>query len=624
MLKILGTIKSTQDLKQLNQAELPLLAKDIRRFLVQSLAKTGGHLSPNLGVVELTIAMHYVFATPEDAFVWDVGHQAYVHKLLTGRRRAFKNLRQYKGMSGFPKRAESAHDCFETGHSSTSISAALGMAVARDLKGETGHVVAVIGDGALTGGLAYEALNNAGRAHNNLIVILNDNEMSISENVGSMGTYLTRLRSTKQYIQAKEDVQDLLGSIPVVGTGIVDTVRRTKEGLKTMLIERTIFEEMGFTYLGPIDGHSFEELIGIFENAKNIKGPVFIHVKTQKGRGYAPAEKDPSAHHGVGPFDVKCGAMPKSSGQQTFSAAFGEALVEAAANDPTIVGITAAMAEGTGLTKFAQTYPNRFFDVGIAEQHAVTFAAGLATRGFKPVFAVYSSFLQRAYDQVLHDVGLQQLPVVFGIDRAGLVGEDGSTHQGIFDIAFLSHIPNLTVLAVKMPEELPSALAYALAIDGPVAIRYPRGTTTIDPCYQTHFIDGSAQYLETGGKVALLATGKATEWALAVRQYLKAQGVVVSVIEMPCIMPLDQEGLKIIASHYTHLFTLEDHVVTGGFGSLVTHYLAQIEAPTIVHSFGYETGIVPHGAIDKLLEDQQMSTEQLATKILDTLQKERK
>ncbi|MGL6174350.1 MAG: 1-deoxy-D-xylulose-5-phosphate synthase, partial [Cellulosilyticaceae bacterium] len=420
MLEKLSQIKSPEDLKNLEQSELPALAKDIRKFLVQSIAKTGGHLASNLGVVELTVALHYIFDSPKDKFVWDVGHQAYVHKLLTGRRAGFKTLRKTDGMSGFPKRHESEHDAFETGHSSTSISAALGLAVGRDLKGEEGHVIAVIGDGALTGGMAFEALNNAGRGHNNVIVILNDNEMSISENVGGMCKYLNRLRSTKEYIKAKEDVEDILNQIPIVGDTLVETVKRTKEGVKSFFIQDTLFEELGITYLGPINGHSFEDLINILENAKEMKGPILIHVKTQKGRGYNLAEEDPSRYHGVTPFNIATGKKLSNDSTPTFSHTFGKAMVSLASENDKVLGITAAMREGTGLLEFAQQYPERFFDVGIAEQHAVTFAAGLAMQGYRPVVAVYSSFLQRAYDQILHDVALQKLPVIFAIDRAGL------------------------------------------------------------------------------------------------------------------------------------------------------------------------------------------------------------
>ncbi|MGL4363212.1 MAG: 1-deoxy-D-xylulose-5-phosphate synthase [Cellulosilyticaceae bacterium] len=619
MLKKLDAIKNIEDLKKLPVEELPLLAKDIRKFLIHSISKTGGHLASNLGVVELTIAMHYVFNSPKDEVVFDVGHQAYVHKLLTGRRAEFKSLRQYGGMSGFPKCKESPHDVFETGHSSTSISAALGLAVARDLRNEDHNVMAVIGDGALSGGMAYEALNNAGRGNNNLIVILNDNEMSISENVGGMGKYLNHLRSTTEYARAKEDVQGFLGKIPLVGNGLVHTVRRTKESIKTFIMANTLFEEMGFTYLGPIDGHDFEELIEIFENAKELKGPILIHIKTKKGKGYKKAEENPSAYHGVGKFNVKEGVPATNPNKYTFSNAFGNAIMKEAENDKDIVAITAAMAEGTGLQEFSEVYKDRFFDVGIAEQHAVTFAAGLAIKGFKPIVAIYSSFLQRAFDQILHDVALQNLPVVLCVDRAGLVGEDGSTHQGIFDIGFLSLIPNMTILSPKMPEEVEDALRYALTLNSPVAIRYPRGATKIDISYKCDYNDPTIEELEGGSDCAILATGKSVQWALAVRELLLDEGIMCAVIEVPCIWPMDVEGICSIAEYYPKIYTIEDHILTGGFGSKVMEILKMNEMKTTCLPFAYADGIVEHGDVEMLLKEQNMSSRQIATQILEDI-----
>ena len=623
MLKTLDSIRSIQDLKKLDQDELPVLAKEVRKFLVQSLSKTGGHLASNLGVVELTIALHYIFNSPQDKVIWDVGHQAYVHKLLTGRRKGFKTLRKTGGMSGFPKRKESEHDVFETGHSSTSISAALGMASARDLKGEDSHVIAVIGDGALTGGMAYEALNNAGRGHTDLIVILNDNEMSISENVGGMSRHLNHLRSSKDYLRAKEGVEGVLRRIPAIGDHLVTTVRKTKEGVKTFLIENTLFEEMGFTYLGPINGHDFNDLIEILENAKEMKGPILIHVKTLKGKGYKPAVENPSGYHGVGPFDVKTGVAPKKAGGYTFSDAFGYAMVSVGEEDDKLVGITAAMADGTGLNHFAKQFPKRFFDVGIAEQHAVTFSAGLAANGFRPVVAVYSSFLQRAYDQIVHDVALQNLPVIFCVDRAGLVGEDGATHQGIFDIAFLSHIPNMTLLSVKMPEEMESALRYAKSLNGPVAIRYPRGSVKLDSKYQLSYEDVKLAVLEEGNEVALLATGKMVEQALRVRESLMEAGINAAVIEAPCITPIDGDGLKNVANTYSYVFTMEDHALKGGFGMQVAHFMMQNGLNCKLHNFAYETGIVEHGDIASLLELEHLSAKDMVSKIEQIVRKER-
>ncbi|MEG0152007.1 MAG: 1-deoxy-D-xylulose-5-phosphate synthase [Cellulosilyticaceae bacterium] len=624
MLKKLSKIKNIEDLKQLPPTELPALAKDIRKFLVQSIARTGGHLSSNLGVVELTMALHYVFDSPKDKIVWDVGHQAYVHKLLTGRRAGFKNLRKSDGMSGFPKRHESEHDAFETGHSSTSISAALGMAVARDLAGENNHVIAVIGDGALTGGMAFEALNNAGRGNTNLIVILNDNEMSISENVGGMSKYLNRLRSAKGYIKVKEDVESVLNQIPVVGDTLVETARRTKEGVKSFFMQNTLFEELGITYLGPINGHSFEDLIDILENAKEMNGPVLIHVKTKKGKGYAFAEQDPSSFHGVSPFDVATGKKLSTHTIPTFSDGFSDAIVKIAKENDKVLAITAAMREGTGLLEFSHCYPKRFFDVGIAEQHAVTFAAGLASQGYRPVIAVYSSFLQRAYDQVLHDVALQNLPVIFAVDRAGLVGEDGSTHQGIFDIAYLSNIPNMTILSPKSPEEIEGALKLALEQEGPVAIRYPRGYTSIDTRFHIDYAEDVHNHtLYKGKDIAILATGKMVENALEVREALLAHNIDLAVIEEPMIWPLDTESLDNMAKAYSNVFTLEDHVLTGGFGSKVASYLKVAGHETKVHNFAYQTGIVEHGDIKNLLIKEKMSTKDICESILQHIGREK-
>lgn len=623
MLKTLSKVKDSSQIKEMDLPELRELAKDVRKFLIQSISHTGGHLSSNLGVVELTIALHYVFDSPKDKLVWDVGHQAYVHKLLTGRRKGFKNLRKTDGMSGFPKRGESAHDVFETGHSSTSISAALGLAAARDLKGEDNHVIAIIGDGALTGGMAFEALNNAGKGNHNLIVILNDNEMSISENVGGLCQYLSKLRSNKEYLQAKEDVEEMLQHVPVVGGSLVHTVKRTKEGVKSFLMQSTLFEQMGLTYLGPIDGHKMDDVIQILENAKSMRGPVLIHVKTQKGKGYRMAELNPTAYHGVAPFDVKEGIVAKPKTVQTFSDAFGKAMVAIGDEYPEIVGITAAMPEGTGLVEFSKVYPKRFFDVGIAEQHGVTFAAGLATEGFRPVVAIYSSFLQRAYDQILHDVALQNLPVIFCIDRAGIVGEDGSTHQGIFDIAYLAHIPNMTLLSPKVPEEIESALRYALTISGPVAIRYPRGSAWVEESYRCDYKNVGLHLLEEGEDAVLLTTGRMVETALEVRKALKEQGITISVVEAPCIYPLDEKGLMELAGNYEMIFTLEDHVVTDGFGALIKQYLAdKQEVVNMIHSFGYKTGIVEHGDVKTILKREGLDVDSIIDSILLSIRRE--
>ena len=622
MLDLLKTIHSPEDVKNLSIEQLDHLAKDIRTFLIQSLSQTGGHLASNLGVVELTIALHYVFQSPEDKFIWDVGHQSYVHKLLTGRRAGFKHLRQLDGMSGFPKRKESVHDVFETGHSSTSISAALGMAKARDLKGAQNEVVAIIGDGALTGGMAFEALNNAGRSNSNLIVILNDNEMSISKNVGGIGKYLNKLRSSKDYLRAKEDVEDVLHKIPVVGEHMVSTIKKAKEGVKSFVIENTLFEQLGFTYLGPVNGHDMLDLIQILQNAKEMKGPILIHIKTKKGKGYTIAEQKPSQFHGVGPFCISTGEGKAKAGTTNFSTAFGECVLRAADSDEKVVAITAAMPEGTGLLPFAKAYPKRFFDVGIAEEHAITFAAGLASEGYKPVAAIYSSFLQRAYDQVLHDVCLQNLPVIIGVDRAGLVGEDGPTHHGLYDIAFLSSMPNMTVLSPKMPEEIEGALEYAFAKNGPVAIRYPRGTTCISTEFLNDYKNIGFKTLNSGNNMAILATGRMVETALKVGTFLKEKGHEIAIIEAPCVWPINVEDIKALMKQYHYLFTLEDGIIQGGFGEKIFSQIALLEGKIKGKCFGHESGIVPHGKVEQLFEKEHLDAISIAKELLTILEKE--
>lgn len=616
MLDLLKKIQSPSDIKNLNAKELEQLAKEIRSFLVQSLSKTGGHLASNLGVVELTLALHYVFDSPQDKMVWDVGHQAYVHKLLTGRRKDFKYLRQMGGMSGFPKRRESEHDVFETGHSSTSISAALGMAKARDLAGEDHAVIAIIGDGALTGGMAFEALNNAGRGGSNLIVILNDNEMSISKNVGGLGKYLNHLRSSQDYLRVKADVEDVLHKVPVVGNHMVETIKRTKESVKSFVIQNTLFEQLGFTYLGPIDGHNLEELIHLFENVKSMSGPILIHLKTKKGKGYRIAEERPSSFHGVSPFCITTGESLKKGGNQTFSGAFGEAMCELVVEDPKVVGITAAMPEGTGLLEFAKRYPRHFFDVGIAEQHAVTFAAGMASSGYKPFVAVYSTFLQRAYDQICHDVCLQKLPVILGVDRAGVVGEDGSTHQGIYDIAFLKNMPYMTILSPKLPEEMGAAMRYALSLEAPVAIRYPRGGSNIDAAYINLDEWKCLKTLKQGNNIAILSSGRSMMTALEISQLLEEEGIQVAIIEAACLFPLDEEGLNQIAKDYDYLFTLEDGILEGGFGESVFTYFMTHNKRVKGRAFGYETGMISHGEVSKVLKREGLDAISLKTKIL--------
>lgn len=488
MKNILETIDKPQDLKRLSMEELKVLAGEIRQLLICSVSKTGGHLAPSLGVVELTLALHKTFNSPIDKIVWDVGHQAYVHKILTGRRDSFHTLRQFGGISGFPKPSESEHDSFGTGHSSTSISAVLGMALARDIEGKKNNVLAVIGDGSLTGGQAYEALNHAGHTGTNMIVILNDNEMSIAKNVGAMSEYLSKMRTEPSYKKVKKDIEFLLRKIPAIGEHVVKTVERLKDSVRYLLVPGMLFEELGFNYVGPIDGHNLEILTEVLEKAKDMQGPILIHVLTCKGKGYEPAECNPGKFHGVGPYCVESGEVIKNGNIPTYTGVFGDALVELAAKDPRIVAITAAMPEGTGLKKFGTQFPNRFFDVGIAEQNAVTVAAGMAISGMKPIVALYSTFAQRAYDQILHDVCLQKLPVIFALDRAGIVGEDGPTHHGVFDYSYLRHIPNMVIMAPKDENELRHMLYTAIQMNSPVVIRYPRGSglgiPTNDPFQQ--------------------------------------------------------------------------------------------------------------------------------------------
>ncbi len=617
---MLQTIKNTDDIKKLTLEQLEKLARDIRRFLIKSIASTGGHLASNLGTVELTVALHYVYNSPEDKIIWDVGHQAYTHKILTGRQDKFSTLRQADGLSGFLKRTESPHDVFETGHSSTSISAALGMATARDLKGEHNHVLAVIGDASLTGGMAFEALNHAGRSFNNLVVILNDNEMSISYNVGGMSKYLTKLRSTKEYATVKQSVSSALYQIPKVGDSIVSTAKRMKEILKLFIMPATIFDEMGFRYLGPVDGHNLEDLIYMLESAKQLHGPILIHVKTIKGKGCSYAQKEPAKYHGVTSYNYKTGEMTTTSSSTTFSASFGDAIVKLATTNKKVVAISAAMIEGTGLVKFSTRFPGRCFDVGIAEQHGVTFAAGMSTQGFHPVVAIYSSFLQRAYDQILHDVGLQNLPVVFAIDRAGLVGEDGPTHQGIFDIAFLAHIPNMQILSPKLPCEVESALAYGLSKRHPVAIRYPKGTTISDLEPVDYMKDIAPRLHLKGRKAIILATGKAVILASKVRTYLMdTYKIELALAEVPCIAPVDTDALVQLLKRYSQVITIEDHILIGGFGSIITNALQSVGVYKKYTHFGYKTGIIEHGEVDVLLQKHQLTPRQIGEAIKEKL-----
>lgn len=577
MAGILDKIQKNGDIKKLKDEELYELCGELRRFLLRSVSKTGGHLASNLGVVELTVALERCFDLPEDKIIWDVGHQAYIHKILTGRKAEFDTLRQLDGLSGFPKPHESACDAFAAGHSSTSISAALGIAKARDLLGGKEHIVAVIGDGSITGGLAYEALNNAGRENTNLIVILNDNQMSIDTNVGAVSKHLNNLRTDGRYQKLKEYFKQFRDTVPVVGKTTYDILAKARDGAKHLFLHGALFEELGFKYIGPVDGHDLKELMELFQNVKHMKGPVLIHVKTIKGRGYRYAEKYPSNYHGVGPFDLKTG-RPLSAGGKSWSDVFGEKIREIGAANDKVVGITAAMAGGTGFEGFQKAFPERFFDVAIAEQHGVTFAAGLASRGLVPVFAVYSSFLQRAYDQIVHDVCMQNLHVVLAVDRAGIVGADGETHQGVFDLSFLTHIPNMTVLSPKNGWELAEMLDFAVnQCSGPVAVRYPRGTAETafaENCQPLAY--GKAEMIKDGCEIGILAEGHMLKAAADAAGRLEAEGYHPMLINMRFISPLDGEMLRQAAEKCRYLFTVEDNIRKGGFGSRVLEYYSSI------------------------------------------------
>ncbi|WP_041274822.1 1-deoxy-D-xylulose-5-phosphate synthase [Desulforamulus reducens] len=570
MTSILKNIASPKDLKNLSLKQLQSLALEIRETIIKTVSKTGGHLAPNLGVVELTIALHCVFDTSVDRIIWDVGHQSYVHKLLTGRLAQFSTLRQYGGLSGFPKPEESIHDAFATGHSSTSISAALGMALTRDLKGEKHSVVAVIGDGSLTGGMAFEALNYAGHLKTNMIVVLNDNEMSIAPNVGALSGYLSRLRTDPKYSKGKDEIADLLQKIPH-GPKLLKVVDRLKDSVKYLVVPGMLFEELGFTYLGPVDGHDTKAVLTMLQQAKAVSGPVLVHVITKKGKGYLPAEQNPDRYHGVGPFDLETGTVVKSQGPPSYTEVFGETIVKLAKEDDRIIGITAAMPSGTGLNSFAKEFPKRYFDVGIAEQHAVTMAAGMAATGYRPIAAIYSTFLQRAYDQVLHDVCMQNLPVTFALDRGGLVGDDGPTHHGVFDISFLRNIPNLVMMSPKDENELQHMLKTAVTYNGPVAIRYPRGNgigISMDEKLQCLPI-GKGEVIREGNDVLLLAIGNMVQEALKAAESLSAQGIEATVINARYTKPLDEELILNYAGRIKNIVTIEEHVLAGGFGSSI-------------------------------------------------------
>ena len=620
MYKILNRINSPKDLKKLDEDDLLLLAKEIRAFLVNSISKTGGHLASNLGVVELTIALHYCFNSPIDKFVWDVGHQSYVHKILTGRKEDFSSLRLYNGMSGFPKTIESKHDVFNTGHSSTSISAALGMAKARDIRGKDYAIISVIGDGAMTGGMAFEALNNGGRSNIPMIVVLNDNQMSISKNVGGLSKYLSGIRTEPVYLEAKEDIEKFISNIPGIGDSVAEKIRNTKERIKYFLLPQVLFEELGYTYLGPVNGHSIEDLVNVFNRAKNMKEPVLIHIKTVKGKGYRPAQNNPSKFHGVSPFNIKTGEVLKKSGEN-YSKVFGDCINRLADKNDKIVAITAAMPAGTGLTEFSLNHKERFIDVGIAEQHAVTFAAGLAIEGYKPVVAIYSSFLQRAYDQIIHDVCLQNLEVVFAIDRAGIVGADGETHQGIFDLSFLSHIQNMCIMAPKSKIELQNMLEFAIEYKGPIAIRYPRGNVSKVKFGSEKPIEFSkSETILEGEKIAIIAVGSMNDTAFSVASNLKDKGINATLINARFISPVDEDMLVKLTKNHKYIFTIEDNILSGGFGSKVLEKYMELGIDNVkVKCFAFKKTFIEHGTNEELYKVNGLDQESITNEILSLI-----
>ncbi len=600
----LDRINTPADIKGLTMEELPSLAAEIRDKILQTVSANGGHLSSSLGVVELTIALHYVFDAPRDRIVWDVGHQAYAHKLLTGRRRAFSTLRQFGGISGFPRREESRYDTFTVGHSSTSISAALGMAEARDLRGEDHKVIAVIGDGSMTAGLAFEGLNQGGALKKDLMIVLNDNEMSISPNVGALSSYLSRHMTGDFYVSIQKIVENLLRNIPGIGEPMLKAAKRLEDSLKGLVVPGMVFEELGFEYVGPIKGHRFDRLIRTFENVKKLNRPVLVHVATQKGKGYEPAEKRPSLFHGVGPFDRETGTLHgKPAGAPTYTEVFGKMLTRLAFEDERIVAVSAAMPGGTGLKYFAEKIPDRFYDVGIAEQHGVTFSAGLATEGFKPVAAIYSTFLQRAYDQILHDVCLPDLPVVFAMDRAGLVGDDGPTHHGNFDLSYLRHIPNLVLMSPKDENELQNMIKTALDCRHPAAIRYPRGRgegVELDPYPRTLPL-GEAERLSLGEDVAIFAVGHTVSPALRAARLLKQKGIHASVINARFIKPIDRKMIRELAGETNYFVTVEENSLLGGFGSAVLEVITEEGLSDVrIHRIGLPDLFVEQGPQEML------------------------
>ena len=617
---VLERIQKENDIKELSDEELKILSSEIREFLIEKISVTGGHLASNLGVIELTMALHLFLDFPKDKLIWDVGHQSYTHKILTGRREGFDELRKYGGMSGFPKRKESDCDCFDTGHSSTSISAGLGYAHAREIAGDDYKVISVIGDGALTGGMAFEALNNAAQLKSNFIIVLNDNNMSISENVGGMSSYLSGFRTADAYRDLKIGVTNSLNKIPVYGDKVVEKIRRTKSGIKQLFIPGMLFEEMGIIYLGPVDGNDIKGIMRLLREAANIDGPVIVHVKSHKGAGYSPAERHPARFHGTEPFEIETGLPKNPRIKANYTDVFSTVMRKLGDRNDKVVAITAAMADGTGLKRFRNMFPERFFDVGIAEEHAVTFAAGMAAAGLTPIFAVYSSFLQRAYDQILHDVCIQNLPVVFAIDRAGLVGSDGETHQGIFDISYLSTIPNMTIMAPKNKWELSDMIKYAVDFQGPIAIRYPRGEA-YDGLkeYREPVVYKKSEWIYKESEILLLALGSMVKTGEVVRDALKRQGYACSLVNARFAKPLDEEMLLEATRNHKLVVTMEENVISGGFGEHVLRFYNENDDLVSVLNIAIPDEYVEHGNVDILRHEVGIDADTIVERTIERI-----
>ena len=615
---LLDNIRQENDIKNLNEEDLALLAKEIREFLIEKISVTGGHLGSKLGAVELTLALHLALNLPEDKIIWDVGHQSYTHKLLTGRRSGFDTLRKYGGMSGFPKRRESECDAFDTGHSSTSISAGLGLVKARDLNGEKHLVVSVIGDGSLTGGMAYEALNNAARLDSNYIIVLNDNNMSISENVGGVSKYLNNVRTADGYLDLRDGVYNTLKDMPKYGNQMVKFIRRAKNSVKQLVIPGMFFEDMGITYLGPVDGHDIGQMVRVFNVAKRVKKAVLVHVLTQKGKGYLPAERHPARFHGAEPFEVETGLPAHPRAKANYTDIFSTVMTKLGQRNEKVVAITAAMPDGTGLKRFRNMYPERFFDVGIAEEHAVTFAAGLAAGGMKPIVAIYSSFLQRAYDQILHDVCIQNLPVVFAIDRAGLVGSDGETHQGIFDLSYLSSIPNMHIMAPKNKWELSDMMKFAIGFGAPIAVRYPRGEA-YDGLkeHRKPIVYGKSEWIYEEGDICLLAVGSMVKTACQVREQLKEKGYSCSLINARFVKPLDEDTIESAYDAHRLFVSMEENVASGGYGEKVREFLDRKKWGKAFLSIAIPDAYVEHGNVDLLRQEIAIDADSVTKRIID-------